>query len=118
MMKNDEIKILNEIITLKDKIKDIKMKKGEFVKSYIMSISHLRDQFQRVGENVPNGELFIVPISIIPPIFETFITTISKNNVLPSFDEILGKLTQEESMMVSRGRIQKHQESLLLKIRK
>ena len=58
-----------------------------------MRISRLRDKLKRVGENVPNREIVIVTLSGIPPIWETFITTINNNNVLLSFDEIVGKLT-------------------------
>ena len=105
-----EINNLNEIITLKDQLKESKMNKGEVVQSYIMRISHLRDQLQRVGQNVSDRELVVVTLRGLPPIWETFITTISNSNVLPSFDEIVGKLTQEESKMIARGRIQKHEE--------
>lgn len=41
---------------------------------------------------------------------ETFINTIRNNNVLLSFYEIVGNITQEESRMISKARIQKHEE--------
>jgi len=88
-----EINNLNEIISLKDKIKDMNMNKRESVQSYIMRISRLKDQLQRVGETVPDRELVIVTLGGFPPIWETFITTISNNNAFLSFDEIVGKLT-------------------------
>lgn len=47
-----EVNKLNEIISLKGQLKDMKMNKGEFVQSYIMRISHLRDQLQRVEETL------------------------------------------------------------------
>lgn len=75
-----------------------------------MRISRLRDQLQRFGENMSDRKLVIVTLRGLPPIWETFITTISNNNVLPSFDEIFGNLTQEESRMIARGRIQQHEE--------
>lgn len=55
-------------------------------------------------------ELVILTLIGSPPIWETFITTIINNNILSSFDEIVAKITQEESRMISRGRIQKHEE--------
>ena len=63
-----EINNLNEIITLKDQLKEMKMNKGEVVQSYIMMISRHRDQLQRVGENVPDRELVVVTLRGIPPI--------------------------------------------------
>lgn len=105
-----EINNLNDIITLKDQLKKIKINKGEIGQSYNMRISRLRDQLQRVGENVPKRDFFVTTLRGIPPILETFIMTISNNNFLPSLDDIVGKLTQEESRMIVRGRIQKHEE--------
>ena len=87
---------------MKDKIKYMKMNKGEFVQSYTMRISHLRDQLQRVGETVLDKGLVIVSLRGIPSICETFITSIIKNNTLSSFNDIVGNLTQEESRMISR----------------
>ena len=84
------------------------MNKGEAVKSYIMRMYHLRYQLQRVGETVPNMELAFVTL-----ILESLVTTIGKKNFLPSFDEIVGNITQEESRMIARGKIQKHEEGEL-----
>ena len=44
-----EVNNLNEITSFKYQLKDTKMNKGDFLQSYIMRISHLRDQLQRVG---------------------------------------------------------------------
>jgi len=67
------------------------------VKSYIMRISRLKDKLQRVGETMSDMELVIVTLRGLPPIGETF-------------DEIVRNLTHEESRMISRGMIQKHEE--------
>lgn len=84
---------LNEIITLKYQIKEVNMNKGETTQSYIMRISRLRDQLQRVGENILNRALVIVTLRGFPSISETFITIINNNNVLPTYVEIVGKVT-------------------------
>lgn len=39
-----EVKNLNEIVSLKYQLKDMDKNEGEFVKSFIMSISHLREK--------------------------------------------------------------------------
>jgi len=82
------------------------MNKGESIQSYIMRNSIIRDQLLRVEEVVLDRELVVMTLRGLPPIWETFITTIRNTNLLPSFDEIVGKLTQEESRMIGRGRIQ------------
>lgn len=55
-------------------------------------------------------ELVVVTLTCLLPIWETFITIISNNNVLLTFGEIVGNLTQEESMIIASGRIQKNEE--------
>ena len=55
-------------------------------------------------------ELVIVTLRDFPSIRETFITNIRKNNVVPSLDDLIGKLTHEESRMASRDRMQKNVE--------
>ena len=59
-----EFKNLNEIISLKDQFKYMNMKKGEYVQSYIMRISRLRDQLQSVGENTSDKELVMITLRV------------------------------------------------------
>lgn len=54
-------------------------------------------------------ELVLIALQGLPQ-FGRFITTISNNDKFLSFDELVGKCTQEETRMISRGRIQKHEE--------
>jgi len=64
---------------------------------------------RRIGEIVPIRELVIVTLKGLPSIWETFIYIIINNDIFSSFDEIVGNLTQEESRMISRGRIQNYE---------
>jgi len=105
-----EVNNLNHILSMKNQLKDIKMNKGEFVQSYVMRISQLRDQLQTVGEPISDRGLVLVTLQGLPSIWETFISTISNNDKFLTFDELVGKHTQEENMMISRGRIQKYEE--------
>lgn len=104
-----EVNNLNHILYLKNQLKEMNMNKGKYVKSYIMRVSRLRNQFQSIGEKIFGIELVVVTLQGIPPILEKFITTLINNNFLPSFDELIGKFTQEEAMLIARGRIQKHE---------
>lgn len=86
------------------------MNKGETMQAYFMRISQLKDQLLTVGEIVSDRELMLIALGGLPMIWETFVTTVSNNDRFPSFDELLGKCIQEESRMISRGRIQKHED--------
>jgi len=46
----------------------------------------------------------------LPSSWAAFITTINNNDKFPTFHERLGKCSQEEVKMISRGRIPKHEE--------
>lgn len=76
----------------------------------MVRISHLKDKFHRAGENIPHKELIIMTLRGFPSIWKTFITTSNNNNVLLKNDEITGKLTEGESILIARERIQKHEE--------
>lgn len=104
-----ELNNLSHIITLKDQLKDIKMNEGKTIQAYFMRISQVKELLS-IGEIIADRELVLVTLGGLPMYWETFITTISNNDKLPTFDELLGKCTQEESKMISRGRIQKHEE--------
>lgn len=54
----------------------MKMIKGETVPTYIMMILRLKDPLQRVGEILPDRDLVVVTLRGLPPVLETFITTI------------------------------------------
>lgn len=105
-----EVKNLNHILSLKNQFKDIKMKKGETVQSYFMRISQLKDQLFSSREITSDREIVLIALGGLAPIWDTFITTIRKNDMFPSFDELMGNCTQEETKMISRGRIKKQEE--------
>lgn len=80
------------------------------MQSYIMRVSQLRDQFQTIGETISDKYFVMITLQGIPPIWETFITTIRKKNGLPKFDELIGQCTQEETKMTSQESVQNHEE--------
>jgi len=89
---------LSQILYVKNQCNDIKMTKGYTSEAYFMRISKIKDQLS-----------FDKELGGISPTWETFITTINNNDKFPTFD-LLGKCSQEETQMISRGRIPKHDE--------
>ena len=63
-------------------------------------------------ESMSDRELVLIALQGLPPIWEKFITTISNNDKFLTFDELIVKCAQEETRMISRGRIQKHEEGV------
>ena len=105
-----QVNNLIQILALKNQLKDMKMNKGETIQAYFMRISQLKDQIFTASEIVSDRELVLIALGGLPNIWETFITTITKNDEFPTFYDLLGKCTQEETRMISRGIIQKHEE--------
>ena len=101
---------LNQIFALKNQLKDIKMNKGHTIQAYFMRISKIKEQLSTTGEIVSDKDLVLITLGGLSPTWETSITTINKNDNFPAFDELLGKCSQEEARMISRGRIPKHEE--------
>lgn len=56
-----------------------------------------------------NKELVFVSLQGIPLLWEAFITTISITEKFLTFDELVDKCTQEETKIISRGIIEKHE---------
>jgi len=54
-----EVNNLNNILSLKNKLNNIKMNKGESIQSYVMWISQLRDQLQTVREPIFDKYLLV-----------------------------------------------------------
>jgi len=105
-----QVNNLVQILALKNHLKDVKMNKGETIQAYFGSISKIKDQLSTFGEVVSDKELVLIMLGGLPS-WENFITTISNKDKFPTFDELLGKCSEEEEVrMISRGRITKHKE--------
>lgn len=86
------------------------MNKGEYIKSYFIRITEQKDQIWSAGEPLSDRELVHTSLDGLLISWKVFITTISNNNVQPTFDELIRQWKQEKSRMISRGRIHRHEE--------
>ena len=105
-----QVNNLSQVLALKMQLKDIKMNRGETIQVQFTRISKIKAQLSIFGEVVSDKELVLIMLGGLPSSWESFITTISNNDKFPTFDELLGKCSQEEAKMISRGRIPKHEE--------
>ena len=96
---------LNQIIVLENQLKDIKKNREETVQAYFLRMTKIKN-----SEVVLDKEMVLNALGGLSRVWETFITTINNINIVPTFDEILGKCIQEEAGMISRGRISHHEE--------
>ena len=52
----------NQILFLKNKLKDIKMDRGEFIKSYFMRITKIKNDLLSIGEVVVDTERTLIAL--------------------------------------------------------
>eukprot|EP00253_Pinus_taeda_P033904 PITA_33904 len=94
----------NQILFLKNKLKDIKMDKGDSIQSYFMRITQIKNDLLSIGEVVANRELTLIALGGFTRAWDVFNTTILNNDRIPSFDELLARCTQEEKRMMERDK--------------
>ena len=94
----------NQIIFLKNKLKNIKMDKGESIQSYFMRVTKIKNDGLAIGEVIVDRELTLIALGGLPRAWYVFNTTILNNNIIPNFDELLTRCTQEEMRMTERDK--------------
>ena len=90
----------NKILFLKNQLKNIKKGKDESIQSYFMRLIEIRNNLLAIGEAISDREMVLIPLGGLPRDWHVFNTTILNNNVIPDFDEILTRCTQEETRMM------------------
>ena len=87
----------NQVLFFKNKLKNIKKGKDECIQSYFMRLTEIRNHLLAIREEVADRELVLISLGRLPQDFYVFNTTILNNNVIPDFDELLTRCTQEET---------------------
>ena len=83
----------NQILFLKNKLKDIKMEKGESIQSYLMRLTQIKNDLLSIGEVIADRELTLIALRGLSRPWDVFTTTILNNDRIPSFDELLARCT-------------------------
>ena len=90
----------NQVLFFKNQLKNLKKGKDESVQSYFMKLTEIRNNLLTIGETIAYREMVLIALGGLPPEWHVFNTTILKNNVIPDFDEVLSRCTQEETRMI------------------
>ena len=86
----------NQILFLKNKLKDINMDKGESIQSYVMRITQIKNDLLSIGEVIADKELTLIALGGLSRPWDVFTITILNNDKIHGFDELLATCTQEE----------------------
>ena len=71
---------------LREKLKGIRMVKGEVMLTYLTRISQVRDEVAAVGEVVPNAELVQTAMNGVTKPWAVFVEALVARENLPSWD--------------------------------
>lgn len=91
------------IITLKDKISNIKMNKGETISSYLMRIIEIRYKIFIIGHLCDAKELTIMTLKGLPTSWNTFRKGVCSRPKFPKLDRLKVDCIQRDCMLESRG---------------
>ena len=76
----------NQILFLKNKLKDIKKGKGEDIQSSFMRIIEIKNDLLSIGEAIAERELTLITLGGLPPEWHVFNTTILNNDKILGFE--------------------------------
>lgn len=94
----------NQILFLKNKLKDIKMDKGESFQSSFMRTIQIKNDLLSIGEVIADRELTLIALECLSSTWDVFNTTILNNDRIPSFNELLARCIEEEMRMMERDK--------------
>eukprot|EP00253_Pinus_taeda_P016640 PITA_16640 len=90
---------VNQVLFLKNKLKEIKKGKDESMQAYFLRITKIKNDLLSIGEVIPNRELTITTLRGLPSEWYIFRTTLLNNNVILGFEELMARCIQEETRM-------------------
>jgi hypothetical protein len=99
--------------TLKQKLKYLKMEKGESVASFCSRIAQIRDQILVTGVTMDDDDLVHAIFYGLPSSWETFLSSVSGREIQTMFERLWHDCLQEESRTTTRSEPTKEEHSTL-----
>eukprot|EP00253_Pinus_taeda_P036683 PITA_36683 len=92
----------NQILFLKNKLKDIKKGKDKDIQSCFLRITEIKNNLLSIGEVIPDRELTLTTLGGLSPEWYVFRTTFLNNDRIPGFEELMSRCIQEETRMLEQ----------------
>ena len=80
-----EGKNINQKMTLRNQLKNVKIQNAETIQSYFTSISQIKEQLEAVEEEVENGEIVMTTLNGLLKSWDSFIQGIFAKNKVNNF---------------------------------
>ena len=85
----------NQVLFLRNKLKEIKNGKYESMKAYFLRITEIKNDLLSIGELIPDREMTLMTLGGLPSQWYVFRTTLLNNNVIPGFDKLIAICIQK-----------------------
>jgi hypothetical protein len=97
-----ESKDISRNLTLRNHLRNIKMENSKSVTSYLMRVSHIRDQLAAIRDVISEKELVTTTLNGFPTFWIPFVQGVCARSKFPKFDKLWADCTHEESRLAEQ----------------
>ena len=97
-----EGKNINQKMTLRNQLKNVRIQNAETIQSYFTRVSQIREQLEAVDEEVENTEIVMTSLNGLPRSWDSFIQGICARRKLITFSRLWEECSQEEARIIAR----------------
>jgi hypothetical protein len=97
-----ERKDISRNLSLRKHLRNMKMENSESVTSYIMRVSHIRDELAAIGDVISKKELVTTTLNGVPTFWIPFVQGVCARSKLPKFDKLWADCTHKESRLADQ----------------
>ena len=92
-----EGKNINQKMTLRNQLKNVKIQNAETIQLYFTRVSQIKEQLEAIDEEVENVEIVMTTLNGLPRSWDSFIQGICARIKLFTFIRLWEECSQEES---------------------
>jgi hypothetical protein len=96
-----ERKDISQNLSLRNHLRNMNMENSESVSSYLMRVSHIRDQLATIGYVISEKDLVTTTLNGFPTFWIPFVRVCARRK-LPKFDKLWVDFTHEESRLADQ----------------
>ena len=97
-----EGKNINQKMTLRKQLKNVKISNAETIQYYFTIFSQIKEQLEGVDEELENEEIVMTTLNGLPRTWDSFIQGICAKKKLVKFSRLWEECSQEEARIASR----------------
>jgi hypothetical protein len=94
-----ESKDISQNLSLRNQLRNMKMKNSESVTCYLKGVSQIRDQLVAIGDVISDKELVTTTLNGFPTFWIPFVQGVCARSKLPKFDKLWADCTHEKSRL-------------------